>query len=513
MNFNDEWGIQVEREFKKGRAYVAASTHVDSVVLSVRPENVVSKIRSGDVKPRLLLYTEGTPYEIGFLTGSLFHSEIELACEKWIGWMSANFFVPDIDRKMLEAPEGLKYAYELLVQVLSDIVIEDCHKEFFKVKRPGSEPYLQEMRGILDGVESQKINTKVTKEKLIALTFGIDYLMDAIMSGKLLEKVQTAIDKTEFKDAFKRTMFYVGDMCNTSVLWGNATKNGDSWFLRDFQLANGRLFDKLHVIHVRKQKGKYITAGVSVPGSVGYITAMNNMGVADAVNLVRSNKLGIYKGIGVLMTLRAVVENATTLSQAKQIVNTLDMGVPWIVTIGSPTGGMVLEITSASIKSRTDEKIKSTGPYYSNKDWTHWNQEEHARKKHGNDYFIKPQPAEQGVVCATNFFLIPSQRRTQRCAICTRAESTGSGAQWRYQQISRMIRKWYGKIDEEKARKILTFLDPKRYPQHPQNRFLPRSKYVPIEGFLWLSNLTDKWFELKSGYWHTGWVRVQMDWF
>ena len=509
---DDEFEITLEREFRNGRAYIAQSK-VESVVLSIRPQNIVRKLRSGDTKPRLLLYTEGTPYEIGFLTGELFHSEIELACDRWIGWLSANFFVPDIDRKMLQAPEGLKFAYEMLVTVLSDIVIDDCHEVFFRVKRPGSEEYLQELKGIQAGIESVKLTTNVTRNKLIALSFGIDYLMDAIMSGRLLQKVQSVLEQTEYKDDFKKTMFYVGDMCNTSVLWGNATSNGDSWFLRDFQLANGRLFDKLHIIHVRKQNSKHITAGISVPGCVGYITAMNDQGLACAVNLVRSNKLNVDKGIGVLMTLRAMVEEGSTTIDARKVLKRLGMGVPWIITVGDPNDGVVFETTSSGIVSRSDKKIQTTGPYYSSKPWTNWKQEERARAKYGNSRFVKPEPSQKGVVVATNFFLDPRQRKTQNCKICTKAESTGTGAQWRYQQISKMIRKYYGRINEQKAKEILTFLDPKKRPNHPQNIFLPKSKYVVIEGFLFLANLSNKTFQLKSGFWHTDWIKVDMNWF
>lgn len=306
------------------------------------PAETARRILLQEGPRKRIFYVRGTPYEMGFLMGQAAPIEVEALCTTYLHHIAPQFVSESFDLSMRVAPLFYQSAYEMLLGALGHLLISGTNEAFRVALEHQDIPsqYLEEMRGLVDGVASTQLVTAVTLERVIACNYGMDYLMSQIFSGELVRKMRKAWEHMDpelrkqlpdFEDRF----LAVPDMCNAFVATGKATKSGDDVFLaRDFQFNNAHVFHKYCTLIVRcpVERGRFSHVAVAMPGMVGHVTGYNERQVAMGVNLVRSGAVDHQRiGMGLMFLMRELAEQATSATHAESVIKKHMMGNPWLL--------------------------------------------------------------------------------------------------------------------------------------------------------------------------------------
>lgn len=516
---------------------------------------------------------EGSAYEIGRITGLVMSREVELVCSEYIHHVVPEFLDQDNDHRMRNTSDEHEYdTYETFVNALTEIFLADTCEN---VEVDRTTEYYAEMVGIVDGAreavqrdDRNPDESAVTMKKLVALNYGIDYLLSLIYTGEITSRLRTHMKKIKNKDLKDEICAFAGkylrppDMCNTAVFGRRATQDGRTIFARDFQFVNGRHFPEVATHIVRVTPGKTVCR-LTVPGCVGAFTAVavrpHQQSVACGINLVRSGNCRVFSGgkgiLSGILSVRDAVEHGSDVSEAERLIRGAYGGVPWIFTVADSqhTVGAVLEMDSGSIKgSSTTTPLVGTHPginhviqnlgqrrpgrlfgasymtegeLISTKAYNHvvgvppdgfstWQEESTWMRDHPpNGWFPIPKFVQDTLV-GTNHFMLPDQRLGQMSKWAQLAERGSLASAWRMQQVMNGAKVHYGNIDRFKAMDIISFLSPDRHRDHPQNQVAARGNMptlsVPIDGCLSVFDMRDGVYSFKLGRWGSEWVKITL---
>lgn len=502
---------------------------------------------AGPLGPRKrIAYLSGTPYEIGFLTGRIFSDDVDLVCTTYLEHMVPQFVSEDFDEAMADAPLMFQLIYEALISALTEHLIDAAEASFWASHKRGDIPeaFVDEMRGVVDGCVSVQTMTAVSLRRLIAVNYGMDFMVTQILSGRMLATARAALARIpedvrnripELKSAF----FSVPDMCNAALVAGPATASGrDAYMMRDFQFQNSFVFNRVCTILVRQPQGANLSAMVTLPGLIGGVTGLNAHGLAAGVNMVRSGAVDAdHVGTGAMFALRDAMDRAVDVAGMERILRETYLGCPWLMYAIDRSGSYrVFEILPKKFGVPTakewvqnkqlcaliprnlsglapkdpqgvwvrtergpmdDENLqRMSAPLLKRlghaemaerKRWVpggflyvSWKDEVQAVGAVANYYFPPWRPVGVGVCVVNNSYLHPLLRLTQMNNLTSVLERVAVGNQWRYDTLSAQLHSAYGWITFETCREAIGFLSPWKQPDHPQNR--KQSKYRSMFG-------------------------------
>lgn len=306
-------------------------------------EQTARDILAKNGKLKHVICVKGTHYEMGFLMGRKFPGQVEDTCTTYINHMVPQFISEPFDLSMGVAPLMYQTAYEILVSELSMYLVRNTAIEYRKALKNGHIPqrFDDELQGLCDGAKSVRTLTPVTKDRLIAANYGLDYMFMKVLTGQLVEDLRPRWENNDkLKKFLEPYTFKLPDMCNAFMVSGSATNSGSGSFLaRDFQLNNGNVYNKNVTIVIRKPVGYHTHAAVCMPGMVGHVTFLNERGVAGGVNVVRSSAIDPeFIGMGSLFIMRELAERADSTKHAESVLRSSYMGVPWLFYTNDPSG-------------------------------------------------------------------------------------------------------------------------------------------------------------------------------
>ncbi len=306
-------------------------------------------------KPKKAYYVEGTPYETGYLMGSMAEEEVSRMME-----YTDRVVFSFIGSKILEK-------IKLLQSTLIRIVYELSKKAWDQLP----EMIREEVRGIYDGCKSRNPKTRVNMEKLIVLNTGIDILCSMIYSGNFF---RTGMEGVEPED------FDIPMMCNAFTACGKSAGNS-CFFGRDFTFPSADVFQDTAALIIYAPMKPEVQAGggqeatrragsvsgindaesvlmgrepqpfvnLAAPGMIGSVAAMNLQGAAFGVNMSPGANCDPDNiGINSLLMTRICAQYSTSATDAASLLTRLPKGVSWLYIIADGSGRSCIAEAGAS---------------------------------------------------------------------------------------------------------------------------------------------------------------------
>jgi hypothetical protein len=307
-------------------------------------------------RPKKAYYVEGTPYETGYLMGSMAEEEVARMME-----YTDRVVFSFIGSKALEKIKLIQSTFIRLVHELSK-----------KAWNQLPEVIREEVRGLYDGCKSSNPKTRVSMERLIVLNTGIDIICSMVYSGNFFRTVMEGVEPEDFD---------IPMMCNAFTVCGKSA--GDSClFGRDFTFPSADVFQDTAALiiyapmspgaqdgsnrrAIRRVGVRPAGAGeaeavlkdrrlqpfvhLAAPGMIGSIAAMNLHGVAFGVNMSPGANCDPENiGVNSLLMTRLCAQYSTNAADAASLMIRLPKGVSWLYIIADGNGRSCIAEAGAS---------------------------------------------------------------------------------------------------------------------------------------------------------------------
>ncbi len=401
---------------------------------------------------------------------------------------------------------------------------------------------LEEMQGVADGATAA--GYPVTFDDVLGLSEGYDALFSIFQSGIIssfaeiasLSKTLGAEDYVMVKDGKvlfpKANPSAIG--CNAFVVSGNATVEGRVYHGRDFMFPTGNIFqdEALTAVYLPDEGLPFVA--VTAPGIVGLTAGMNAKGISMGVDVVYGCGTRSTPGIGCLLVIRDIMENAESIDGAIGRMKKMNRGVSWIYALAGGeyssryTNGVIIEegmsfdkngrafrtgadllpliqqIQYASLINKLDSSdMPEAGMMFRTQDWVFPD----AFK--GVDNLYEQIEEWDDVVVATNHYITPNMQFTTLSPwmeLIGAPDRKTSQTSERYEDLVSRIEKAYGSIDFAAARDLIDFLNPNR------GAWKKYAVNGQIEGHHDIFDNNALVMEALYGYYHPDepWVRVDL---
>lgn len=502
------------REAAAGAGYTEILASLDEGFLALDP-----------VKQKRLLYLTGTHYEMGFQTGYLACSGTATMVHDYL-----NEFLFE----MMELPfesEDLGLLWDCLRNFLKELTLASMHYV--------PESMLEEMQGIVDGYARAKNQGLEGTERIVGFpdVFLLNQGMDVISS-------------LTYHVLGKSVMG-----CNQFACWGTRTKHGGVFHGRDFQFYNAGVYqdEALLAVYVPEGSGgnpsPYPFVTVTAPGFVGLATGLNAQGVSMGIDVVHAwPARSADPGLGGLLMIRKIMEQASTLNEAVDIVRSQEKGCPWIYLVADAKArdAVVLEATQSNpldpwMETRYTKNLRvaeqilgepmeavfpDQGVGVRPSDFVLQDKYRgrslelagynNSPKYPDNHTFLDynfPDPLEESpeMIVATNHYFLPWMRPYQWAPLVSLVWKTyWPSSEWRYETLTRLllVRTAGGEsFDWDAAWKTADFLNPST----PEGSFFHgRSQSQPIGGHVALMDGEHLVLRALYGYYDHAWVEVDL---
>lgn len=505
-------------------------------------------------KPKRVYYLEGTPYESGFLMGSLAEEEISQMAMKFADKVVFSF----IGSKVLEK---IKLLQETLIRLIYSLSKEAWSQLRLEIK--------DEIQGIYDGCKGRNKKTRVDMEHLIVLNTGIDIICSRVYPGNFFRDGLSGTEPEDFRIPF---------MCNAFTVSGKSA-GGGYYFGRDFMFPTADVFQDTAAMVIYNPSpviGSEAIPMISVtaPGMVGSISAMNTYGVALGVNMSPGANCDPQNiGINSLLLARLCTQYTDSAEAAVGLMEETKRGVSWnyIIADGRNERSCAAEAgASGTVPDFTqfpEEDFRSylpdsdfiekhrTEPFrngimvrwndykypleyltFNHQLFNHYNKKHHTDKKihtgafsensyinkNGDQncpssFYFSPQREESDeVLIVANHYIIPEMRyfAMARWTAGIIGDKVND-LQWRYDELNRLIYDELavkGSIGFEKAKELINFLTPSGknpgyYSDNPRSR---DGNEIRIEGCDSVFDLKNMVVESHYGYYCDKWIRLSL---
>jgi hypothetical protein len=514
-------------------------------------------------------YVEGTPYEMGLLTGWMAAEAVYLMTSQYVDRLVLSFV-------RMQSP---KAAGNKIVEIILESIFEKWDRN---VGSDVPASLNEELDGIVDGCRTADRPIRVKKKHLWLLSTGIDAILAHAYTGSLFKDRQILPQDLNIPVA-----------CNAFSVSGRAA-GGGHYFGRDFMYKDVQVFQDTACVMIYRPDapGDRDTLVVSqtAPGMAGSIAAMNLDGVAMGVDMLPLGACDPKRpGFNSLLLVRHCIQNAASATEVADRITTAKRGVSWLYPVADAGGRAGVIETGMSVDLNEEEWIryalsfpaKNYIPSLPDADFlrrqfrarseedrmrlrrgvaVRWSDSEYPRgyidrfndglwrrfnregypdrraqlypdafaddgainrnplEKNCPDvfYFAPPRNADPEVVLTTNHALVPEMRlfgMTSWLARVTRSQV--NDIQWRYDVLSREIQKALnaGPILEERARQIVDFLAP--YGACPdyyreKGQRSRDGRELAINGSVSLFDLKNRVVRSHYGYYCDGWVKITL---
>ena len=480
------------------------------------------------VKEKSLLYMSGTHYAMGFQMGYLSAREVAIMVHDYCNEML--FEMVDLPISSGDLGE----AWKSIRSWLTDLTMESVHYV--------PTTFLEEMQGIADGYAAARLEGKPGTDRAVSFedVFLLNQAMD-VLSSLTYHVLGRAIMA-----------------CNQFAAWGDMTEDALLFHGRDFQFYNAGVYQDvalMAVYHPRDAtgalRGNPFTT-ITAPGFVGLATGLNGEGVGMGLDVVHAWPAGAGDpGLGGLLLIRLVMEQAATLEEAVDIVAGTERGCPWLYLIsdsrnskavvleaiqsdplspwmekrygknletaeeilGQPLQPLVPErgvcvraadyIMDPSVRGKGLPPPDSASPSNDNgrlKDNATWY----------NYNFPDPIEERPDMIVVTNHFLTPGMRPYQWAPLVALVwESYWPATEWRYETQTQLLldQQKQGPIDWESAWAAADFLNPAR----PKGTFFHgQDTTQQVRGHIALMDGAHLKFRALYGYYDDSWVEISL---
>lgn len=490
-------------------------------------------------------YLEGLPFTMGYLMGLLAEIEVSRMCEEFNEKLIFAFIGVDL-------PPGLE---RTLGELLKEVVA------LMSLSIPQDLPpgIKDELHGLLQGCRAANTKTRVSKEGLDVLNYGIDGLLAFVYTG--LHPTGRALPPL-LQPKHLRVPF----MCNGFSIAGPAVEGGGHFMGRDFMFPTADVFQDTACHIIRLPSQGMPTVSVASPGIVGSITALNLNGVGGGVDMEPSGACDPSRpGINSLLLVRHSIEHGVTCEDAVAAMGAVHRGVAWgyiladgrtgkacVVEAGRsgatpeflsyppremlsylpdqpflnahPTtefrNGLMVRWSNTRIPSDYQQfnpaLFQKLGKTYDSASFDPDGFIDRTWKERNcpDAYYFAPQRglSEQAVLLS-NHFLIPEMRMTAMKHWTNEvARRNWDDIQWRYDELChRLVAAIQQEpVTRQRARDLIDFLDPSGdFPGYynPDNKPLDQ---VQVHGSVSLLDLKECSIESHFGYYADDWVKITL---
>jgi isopenicillin-N N-acyltransferase-like protein len=148
--------------------------------------------------------------------------------------------------------------------------------------------------------------------------------------------------------------------CSTLVVEPARSASGELLFGRNLDVTPMKGLAECGLVTVYRPKGKRAFVAVGFPGTLGPSSAMNDAGLALAVDEIYSAADGSPRfdpeGVPMLAVFRRIVEECATVGEAEKLLRSVKRTTYLSLTVCDRKGGVVFEVTPKSVVVRRPEK-------------------------------------------------------------------------------------------------------------------------------------------------------------
>lgn len=421
------------------------------------PEGLENKYYISELDPitgKKLIHVEGTAYERGFAIGYEFPVETMRNC-------SEEYYIAVV-RGMLGEWVDLFTNIDPLVDFIIQCVLEltKVHKKNVPAK------FIDEMQGIVDGVNYALPDAKLKLNDLLMLNLSIDVIQS--LSGDILAYFGLNIE--DFAD-------FLPHACQGFVATGNATADGSTIMGRHFMFPWEVFNETCLMIEYIPDNG-FPFLSITPPGYVGATAAMNNQGIGIGQDMLMGAPTDYSQvGMGRLMLVRKAIQYTSSLDEAVTLFQLADIADGNMFIIGDGKGnGAIVECNADTVAVRYMDSS--------------YDRSEYTKTIHQEQIETKGD-----LVLVANHAVIPEIANT----------STGSeDSIMRYQELCGLLLNEYGSLDVTNARDIIDFL-------HPPGWYYGDDINQPVAASVNLFDLTNLKVWSLYGLYSDSWVFHQLD--
>jgi len=477
------------------------------------------------VKQKRFLYLTGSHYDMGFQTGLLAGRATAVMVHDY-----CNEFLFE----MLDLPfhhQDLGPLWDLVRNLLIELTLPSA------ARVPA--PLLREMEGIVDGyAEARRLGRPGTERPV--------ELADVLVLNQGMDVVSGLTYNTLGK---------LGIACNQFACWGSRTRGGALFHGRDFQFYNAGVYQDEALVAVYVPRGSadepaaFPFCAVTAPGFVGVATGLNARGISVGLDVVHSWPAAANDpGLGGLLLLRRVMEEAATLEEAVSLVRDEKRGCPWIYLIAdakTPAAAVLETVQSPPLepwmadryeenlglaRNLFGEEVEPAAPpdgvamrsadfvleeRFRGKTFELPGYRNNPKYPDNRTLFNLsfPDPGEDSpeLVAATNHFLLPGMRLYQWSPLVWVVwMSYWPSSEWRYQTLVELLIERTGPeqpLDWETAWTTIDFLNPAT---REGAFFYGPETDQPVAGHVCLMDGQDLVLRALYGYYDQPWVQVSL---
>ncbi len=158
------------------------------------------------------------------------------------------------------------------------------------------------------------------------------------------------------------TMFDLKNIlaCSEVAVDKDRSATGGPLLARNLDYPSLGYIHEYTLVTVYRPKGKHAFASVGFPGLVGVVSGMNDAGLTVAVLEVMDTKKGEAKfnmqGVPYQLCLRKVLEECTTIAEAKKLLEGMNRTILINVAVADPRGVAVFEVSPQHVVQRDASK-------------------------------------------------------------------------------------------------------------------------------------------------------------
>lgn len=554
---------------------------VDQVVIHEEKIGIVAKHRTACIngdkkKKKKVYYLEGNHKQMGYLLGRLAEDEISQMTTSFIDniiWAFMDYHPGVKIDEDTSIDKDHKNIWNLIKEVLGNAIAE-LISQFSQGMLPDiPKEYIEEMDGVLEGCKEANSHTKVNKNDLWALNFGIDWLIAHVYTGFREIKTITDVLKDKF---FREIKFPI--LCNGFSVFKDAA-GGGHYFGRDFMFPTAGVFENtacmiIYIPDNTEAENRLPLVSVTAPGILGCISGMNINGVGVGIDMSPSAACNPNEpGFNSLLLARHSIQNGGSAVSAKDIMVKTKRGVSWNYILSDGTNDKSCIVESVySIKEipftefppkmfmkkclfikgflpgkkfleehKTAEQENGImvrwEDYKYDEAYLKFNKKsfKHFRKKLYPDaldktgfinktfkekncpltYFFAPErEIRKDVVLTTNHFVLPEMRYTvMDFLLSAMINDVTNDTQWRYDTLNALILKALREAEKE-GKKGIDYDKAKEIlnflsPSGEYPNYYGENKQV-IKGSLSLFDLKKKTVESHYGFYQDEWIKLTL---
>lgn len=262
----------------------------------------------GENRPRIL-HIEGSHYDMGYQQGYLLSDDINEVFSRLSTYVAYEYHAAKTGSMAFPDKTRLVEIHEYMKQRAKTIYADAIRKDAPDLEK--------ELQGMAAGLAAK--GSKINYDDLILMTALPDALNNSAFFSKFFEIEQADTTRTSG-----------GIQCSGIAAWGSATEGGRMLHGANLDFSTFGVLNQHVVVLIAKPEKGNAFAGVVFPGFLP-LTGMNDKGLSMNEMTSESSDADLieYPQIPHMMRTRLILQYASGISDAENIVKSLGGGVGW----------------------------------------------------------------------------------------------------------------------------------------------------------------------------------------